>query len=157
MRCCLIKLGVLVLFAVVLMAILCYAPDLLFHLRQILKIIPLGSSVIISDISDDKYIDIMISPICSCVAIVISLRALKTARANLKTNIVQQEANDIASALTVRDFIEENMREIIYIRRDAGDFDRLIADDKIIELTAHLYASKKIEKADLLNSVYTRQ
>lgn len=99
----------------------------------------------------------MISPICSCVAIVISLRALKTARANLKTNIVQQEANDIASALTVRDFIEENMREIIYIRRDAGDFDRLIADDKIIELTAHLYASKKIEKADLLNSVYTRQ
>lgn len=119
-------------------------PDLLFHMRHLMKEIPVLKGILFKNLSDSGYVQIMMSTLINCVAVSVSIFAYYVARTTGRTQIEQHWQEILISATSMRKNIKKNCSEIFYIKRGTGNNRKIVWDENLEKYSVCLFAARKI-------------
>ena len=144
------KIVVVVISCLLFVVIFALLPDLLYHIRCFLKNIPGFNFIISEQLSDSKYIELMIIPLFNCITIGISAFALHTAKSSAETQEIQRNARIITASSHLYDVISNHLTVINGMKGSADNINNLTNNDSSLEDAAYLYTARRINKSQLL-------
>ena len=133
-----IALLIIIVFIIFVFPIL---PDAFLLLRDWLSTISVYNSIIDPTLKGDKYVSLLMTPLFSVAAVIISIFALKI-------SISKNRAELIKCATNIRNMIEKNSNEIFQIKGGSGNSDVLNIDSSLDNDLSILLSNNIISKKD---------
>lgn len=145
---------VLLLIFVFALVFICFVPDLLLTLRSQLKGVPVFKNLVYPNVKDVKYMEIILTLLLNCIAIIISVFALYTSQSYTKTQVSQQKAKIIEASSNLEEIVGKNMKVIFELKDNVGNIMELLIDRKILRKAlsdaAILYSVDIISRKDYI-------
>lgn len=144
------KVVALALIVVLSLMFICLVPDLLLNLHSYLKQVPILNRLTYESIDDKMYLEIILSLLLNCIAIIISVFALYTSQLYTKTQVLQQRERIIEASMYLEEIVENNMKVIYELQKNMGNIAEVSIDEKVKRDAAILYSADIISTDDLV-------
>ncbi len=139
-----IKIVVIIIAFAIILLLIGILPDVIYHCRDFLKALPIIKNVFVGEITNIEYIKIMVGPLFSLVAIVVSILAFITAKSTGKIHAIKKNAQIVIATSNISKMIQTNMVVINKLKDNTGNIKELLIDKNCINDAAYLYGAKKI-------------
>jgi len=137
------------LIAIIIVVLLCaffLLPDFIYLVRETLKNIPLFNNLIQSKISNITYISIIITPLFSLLAVVISIQAFRNAKSTGQIQLLMSQAKTIETSNSLFEFLHNNLKVINHLHLSIGNRNSFKKNEISMQEIAFLYCAKEISK-----------
>ncbi len=101
-----------ILICLLALLLVVFMPDILFHIRTIIKKLPFLNIIVYTGITDAEYVQLMVASLINCAAVSVSIMAYHVARTTGRTQTDRQKQEIILSATNMVKNIMENSRKI---------------------------------------------
>lgn len=117
-------------------------PDILFAVRNGIKEIPFFGEILVSDISNTSYIQIVATMLANCIAIYVSIIAYQFSKETGKVILIEHKKKLNISAENLKECIKHNASIIYEVKKSTvrpEKLNKLVNNDEINRIAIDLY------------------